>query len=182
MSVLRAATASAEGTQSIAGAVASVSRPGDMILLAGDLGTGKTTFTQGFGRAIGVDVPITSPTFTLVNHYPANGLTLIHADVYRLERLQEIVDLGLGELVDDDAMAIVEWGDVAEPVLPRDFLEVTIAYPDVEESDDEPDDDEIDERRTFVLRMVGPSWISRAPSLAAAIAAVTVADDAGGLS
>ncbi|HVM07587.1 MAG TPA: tRNA (adenosine(37)-N6)-threonylcarbamoyltransferase complex ATPase subunit type 1 TsaE [Acidimicrobiales bacterium] len=157
-----AVTKSADDTRELAAAIAGVARPGDVILLAGDLGAGKTTFTQGFGRALGVDEPITSPTFTLVNHYGAReGLTVLHADMYRLDRLQEVVDLGLSELVDENAVALVEWGDVAEPVLPKDFLEIRIEYPH-----DEADAD----MRTFELRPVGPSWASRAEALRAALA------------
>ena len=155
--MLRAATKSGEDTKELAGAVASLARSGDVVLLAGDLGAGKTTFTQGFGRALGVDAPITSPTFTLLNHYAtAGGLTLLHADVYRLDRLQEIVDLGLTELVDDAAIALVEWGDVAEPVLPKDFLEIRIAYPEGDAEDD---------HRTFTFRPVGVAWGARIKAL-----------------
>lgn len=158
-----ATTKSADDTRELAAAIAGVVKTGDVILLAGDLGAGKTTFTQGFGRALGVTEPITSPTFTLMNHYAArDDLTVIHADVYRLDHLQEIVDLGLNELVDERAVALVEWGDVAEPVLPKDFLEIRIAY--------SATDADTDDTRTFELRPVGPSWSARARALAEAVA------------
>ena len=151
-------TKSGEDTKELAAAVASIAHPGDVILLAGDLGAGKTTFTQGFGRALGVEGPVTSPTVTLLNHYHARDVTLLHADVYRLDRLQEIVDLGLTELIDDTyAIAIVEWGDVAEAVLPKDFLEIRISY---------PSDDADDDRRVFAFRAVGRSWTARLEALA----------------
>ncbi|HEX4978435.1 MAG TPA: tRNA (adenosine(37)-N6)-threonylcarbamoyltransferase complex ATPase subunit type 1 TsaE [Acidimicrobiales bacterium] len=153
-----AVTKSADDTRELAAAIAGVVRAGDVVLLAGDLGAGKTTFTQGFARALGVTDPVTSPTFTLVNHYRGDVLTIIHADVYRLDRLQEIVDLGLPELVDDEeAVALVEWGDVAEPVLPKDFLEVRIGY--------SPSDADTDDTRTFELRPVGASWRTRVAAL-----------------
>jgi len=161
--VSAAVTKSPDDTRELAAAIASVVRTGDVILLAGDLGAGKTTFTQGFGRALGVTEPITSPTFTLMNHYPArDDLTVLHADVYRLDHLQEIVDLGLTELVDEQAVALVEWGDVAEAVLPKDFLEIRIGYA--------ASDADTDDTRTFHLRPVGQSWMARGRALDEAIA------------
>ncbi|HEX7167415.1 MAG TPA: tRNA (adenosine(37)-N6)-threonylcarbamoyltransferase complex ATPase subunit type 1 TsaE [Acidimicrobiales bacterium] len=153
-------TKSAEDTRELGAAVASLVRRGDVLLLAGDLGAGKTTFTQGFARALGVDGPVTSPTFTLLHEYDARGMKILHADVYRLERMQEVVDLGLGELVDDDAVALVEWGDVAEPALPKDFLEIRIAYPSGDAEDDV---------RTFTMRTVGASWAPRLAALQRAL-------------
>ncbi|HEX2850112.1 MAG TPA: tRNA (adenosine(37)-N6)-threonylcarbamoyltransferase complex ATPase subunit type 1 TsaE [Acidimicrobiales bacterium] len=155
---MNVATSSADDTRELGAAVASVTKPGDVVLLAGDLGAGKTTFVQGFGRALGVTDRITSPTFTLMHNYEGR-LRLVHVDVYRLDRLQEILDLGITELVDDDAVAVVEWGDVAEAVLPADFLEIRIAYVD--------GDDDV---RRFALRPVGPSWSARASALSDATA------------
>ena len=148
-------TKSADDTRELAAQLAPVAKAGDVILLAGDLGAGKTTFTQGFGRALGIDEPITSPTFTLMRDYEGR-LRLIHVDVYRLEHLQEIVDLGITELVDDDAVALVEWGDVAEAVLPADFLEIRIGYDDAEDD------------RVFTVRSVGSSWSARRAAVEAA--------------
>jgi tRNA threonylcarbamoyladenosine biosynthesis protein TsaE len=96
----------------VAGALAGLSRAGDIILLAGEMGAGKTAFAQGFGRALGVTEPITSPTFTLVHSYDTGGPTLHHADVYRLDQLAEVADLALGELAEFDGIVLVEWGDV----------------------------------------------------------------------
>ena len=105
---------SLEGTHAVAGALAGLSRSGDIILLAGEMGAGKTAFAQGFGRALGVTEPITSPTFTLVHSYDTGNVTLHHADLYRLEQLAEVTDLGLGELAEYHGIVLVEWGDVAE--------------------------------------------------------------------
>ena len=91
-----------------------LARPGDIILIAGEMGAGKTAFAQGFGRALGVTEPITSPTFTLVHSYEAGGVTLHHADLYRLDQLAEVADLGLAELAEYHAIVLVEWGDVVE--------------------------------------------------------------------
>ena len=105
---------SLEATHSAAAALAELSRTGDMILLAGEMGTGKTAFAQGYGRALGVTEPITSPTFTIVHSYDTGSVTLHHADLYRLEQLAEVTELGLGELAEDDGIVLVEWGDVVE--------------------------------------------------------------------
>ncbi len=104
--------ASLDATHAVAGTVAGLSRAGDIILLAGEMGAGKTAFAQGFGRALGVTEPITSPTFTLVHSYDTGGPTLHHADVYRLDQLSEVTDLALGELAEFDGIVLVEWGDV----------------------------------------------------------------------
>ncbi len=157
------ATDSAGSTRDLAATVAARCVPGDVLLLSGDLGAGKTTFAQGFGRALGIDEPVTSPTFTLVRQYEVDGgpdgvRTLIHADVYRLDHLAEIADLGLGQLVEDGGVAVVEWGDAAEPVLGAGALRVRL------EAD--PDDDR---RRTVLVTSEGPAWTSRWPELASAL-------------
>lgn len=107
----------------MAEAMADLAQPGDVVLLVGDLGTGKTTFAQGFGAGLGITEPITSPTFVLVRPYRGR-LELIHADMYRLDHLAEVVDLGLPELLEEGAVALVEWGDVAAAALAPDFLQV----------------------------------------------------------
>ncbi len=112
-------------------------RPGDVVLLSGRLGAGKTTFVQGVARGLGVSERVTSPTFTMVRqHACANDLgieTLHHADVYRVESVGEVIDLDLGELVEDEAAAVVEWGEIAESVFGADVLTVTF----LQEGDDE---------------------------------------------
>lgn len=157
--MITAVTKSAEDTRELAAAVATLVRGGDIVLLAGELGAGKTCFTQGFGRALGVDEQITSPTFTLLRPYEGTTLRLLHADVYRLEHLQEFVDLGIIEQVDGDAVAVIEWGDMAEPALPADFLEIRLAY-------DERDEDDA---RRLELRPVGAAWANRTVALQRAL-------------
>jgi tRNA threonylcarbamoyladenosine biosynthesis protein TsaE len=154
---------SAEETRALAGALADHCRAGDLVLLAGDLGAGKTTFAQGFGRALGIADPITSPTFTLLRHYPvaagpAGVRTMLHADVYRLDGLREIEDLGLAELVEDAGVALVEWGDVAGPVLGEGTLMVRLAAGG--------DDD----RRTVTVSDEGGAWAGRWAALTEALA------------
>ncbi|HZA76060.1 MAG TPA: tRNA (adenosine(37)-N6)-threonylcarbamoyltransferase complex ATPase subunit type 1 TsaE [Acidimicrobiales bacterium] len=154
---LVARTSSVDATQELAAALAALAQPGDLIVLAGDLGAGKTAFVQGFGRGLGVTEPITSPTFTLVQEY-AGRLPVHHVDVYRLDQLSEVVDLGLSELLDDRGVVLIEWGDAITPLLPSDLLEVRLTF-------GAGDDD-----RTLVLRSSGRSWLRRMASLVEAVA------------
>lgn len=154
--------------------VAELLRPGDTVLLGGDLGSGKTTFTQGLAAALGVEGPVTSPTFVLVHHYPtAAGWDLLHADVWRLEQLQEVIDLAIPELQEEGAAAVVEWGELASPALAGDCLHVAIAF--------EPEARAAPERegdlpaggaaagpggaRRVSFRASGPSWLERMGAL-----------------
>jgi tRNA threonylcarbamoyladenosine biosynthesis protein TsaE len=170
------------GTHAVAAAIAGVARVGDMIVLAGDMGAGKTAFAQGFGRALGVTEPITSPTFTLVHSYPlSRRLTLHHADIYRLDRTSDIDDLALPELAAFNGIVLVEWGDVAGSAL-GDHLEVRLNHVDDDEGDaadvgqpvDQPvdtsDDDFADAgTREIELRAVGPAWAGRWDRIARAV-------------
>jgi tRNA threonylcarbamoyladenosine biosynthesis protein TsaE len=160
-----AATDSAAQTRELAASVAELARPGDVLLLVGDLGAGKTAFTQGFGAALGVEAPITSPTFTLVRQYQGR-LELNHLDVYRLEQLDEVLGLGLYELLDGPTVTLIEWGDTIVPALPADYLEVRLTYGD-------GDDD-----RLVEFRGVGARWGARSRALGAALAPWRV-DDVG---
>jgi tRNA threonylcarbamoyladenosine biosynthesis protein TsaE len=127
MTPLEALSPDAETTRKVAGAVADLTVAGDVILLDGDLGAGKTTFTQGFAKQLGVTEPVTSPTFTLVRRYPTSaGFDLYHADLYRLEHLNEVIDLGLNELLDEGAAAVIEWGEKGAPALGPDHLSVQL--------------------------------------------------------
>ena len=155
MTDLQARTTSPAETRQLAGAVAGIARRGDIFVLAGDLGTGKTMWVKGFAAGLGVTEPVTSPTFTLVRPYQGTTLTLIHADVYRLDRLSEVVDLGIVEQLDDRAVACIEWGDLAEPALPADFLEIRL------------ENGATDDERTLTFRPVGPAWYARSPDLRA---------------
>lgn len=121
------------GTRDVAAVVADLTRPGDVILLDGDLGAGKTTFTQGFARRLGVTENVTSPTFTLVRNYPtATGVDLYHADLYRLEQLSEVIDLALPELLEDGGaavgVAVIEWGERGSPALGPAHLSIQISH------------------------------------------------------
>lgn len=115
-SLLVITTACAAQTRQVAGALADVVDDGDLIVLAGDLGAGKTCFTQGLGAGLGIDDRITSPTFTLANRY-SGRLVLHHLDVYRLDDLSETLDLDLPELL-ESGVTVIEWGEQIAPVLP----------------------------------------------------------------
>jgi tRNA threonylcarbamoyladenosine biosynthesis protein TsaE len=160
---LVARTTSVDETRALAGAIATLARPGDLLLLAGDLGAGKTAFAQGFGTGLGVTEPITSPTFTLAQQYDGR-LRMHHLDVYRLEHMAEVLDLGLAELLDDGGVVLIEWGDAILPALPTDYLEVRLTFG---AGDDE---------RRLALRRVGPSWGARDRVLADAVAAYLKAE------
>jgi tRNA threonylcarbamoyl adenosine modification protein YjeE len=162
-------------------------RPGDTVLLGGELGAGKTTLTQGMAAELGVGEPVTSPTFVLVHSYKtAAGWDLLHADVWRLEHLHEVIDLALPELLEDGAAAVVEWGEMAAPALAPDWLEVVISYDGatVDEraraepalpSDEPGRGPAPPEQRTtvpgagggrrLVFRALGPSWQARMQEL-----------------
>ena len=153
---LRARTSSADQTRAVASSIAQLTRPGDLLLLAGDLGAGKTTFVQGFARAFGVTEPVTSPTFTLLHAYEGD-VRILHADVYRMDALQEVLDLGLHEALDDGYIALVEWGDAASAALPTERLEVVLGF-------GVGDDD-----RILDVRAVGASWADRTDVMAQAL-------------
>jgi tRNA threonylcarbamoyladenosine biosynthesis protein TsaE len=106
-------THSAAETEALAEELASRLAPGDLLLLAGELGSGKTTFVRGLARGLGATATVQSPTFTLVRVYPGR-VQLAHADLYRLERTAELGDLGLEELLEEGVVA-VEWGDRLAP-------------------------------------------------------------------
>ena len=102
-------TASAAETEAIGERLGERLRTGDVVLLTGELGAGKTTFVRGVARGAGSDAPVASPTFQLVRVYPGR-LQLAHVDLYRVERNTELADLGLEELADEGAV-VIEWGD-----------------------------------------------------------------------
>jgi tRNA threonylcarbamoyladenosine biosynthesis protein TsaE len=147
-------------TQAIAGALARLARVGDVIVLAGEMGAGKTAFAQGFGRALGVTEPITSPTFTLVHSYRGDGkLTVHHADLYRLDRTEEVTDLALAELAEFGGIVLVEWGDVVAAAL-GDHLEVRLEF--LEDLLDGTGEDAGDDTgRAIEISATGPSWAAR---------------------
>lgn len=134
----------ADAMRDLGARVSRLVRPGDLLLLDGDLGAGKTTFAQGFGAALGITEPITSPTFVLSRVYPtAHGFDLVHVDAYRIADADELDDL---DLTAGDPVLLVEWGDGKAEHLASDRLWITI--------DRRGDGDE----RTVVLDGHGARW------------------------
>jgi tRNA threonylcarbamoyladenosine biosynthesis protein TsaE len=154
---IEASTHGVDETRKLAAALGELAQPGDLLLLCGDLGAGKTAFVQGYAEALGVDSPVTSPTFTLANQY-SGRLDVHHLDVYRLDEMAEVLDLGLFDLLDDTSVVLIEWGDAIKPALPGDYLEITFAFGD-------GDDD-----RRLDLDLVGPRWSARRRAVTDAIA------------
>lgn len=155
-SAVCAATDGPDATRALAAALADQMTDGDLIVLTGDLGAGKTCFTQGLGRGLGIEDRITSPTFTLASQYEGR-LVLDHLDVYRIEQLTDTLDLDLPELL-EVGVTVIEWGEQILPALPADHLMVAVRY-------GEGDDD-----RRLRLSAGGPMWAERLPTLAQVIA------------
>lgn len=153
MGVITVATSSPAETGELAVALAEIAEPGDVLILVGDLGAGKTAFSKAYGEALGVDEAMTSPTFTLARRYEGR-LTLHHLDVWRLEQMAEVLDLDLPELLESGGVVLIEWGDAIMPMLPQDFLEIRFTF-------GEGDDD-----RSIELRPVGQRWCAREETLA----------------
>ncbi|MBI5089464.1 MAG: tRNA (adenosine(37)-N6)-threonylcarbamoyltransferase complex ATPase subunit type 1 TsaE [Actinobacteria bacterium] len=147
--MLQVRSSSLATTQAVAAAVARLVRSGDVVVLAGEMGAGKTAFAQGFGQGMGVTDHVTSPTFNLVHSHPAGKLTLHHADLYRLSTQHEVADLGLAELAESDGVLLVEWGDVVATSL-GDHLLVQL--------DIDPDDEQT---RHLSISAVGRGWAVR---------------------
>jgi tRNA threonylcarbamoyladenosine biosynthesis protein TsaE len=114
-----------EHTLALASRVASLVRPGDVIVLAGKLGAGKTLFAGGLASGLGVEELVVSPTFVLVRQYLSGFLPFFHADIYRLNSFNEFEDLDVIEQARDGVL-VIEWGDAIETTLPTDHLRVRI--------------------------------------------------------
>ena len=137
--------ANPESTRRAGEELAALLRAGDVVLLSGQLGAGKTTFVQGVARGLGASDRVTSPTFTIVREHRCvneRGIsTLHHADVYRVGSIAEVIDLDLGELLEEGGVAVIEWGEIAAPVFDPEVLSVTFLLADGAE----------DEGRTLVV-------------------------------
>ena len=124
-------TESPEETQNLGETFGKTLKPGDVVALIGDLGTGKTCLTQGIARGIGIAAGevVSSPSYILINEY--NGkIPIYHIDLYRLENIAEIVDLGIGEYIDSDGVCIIEWAERMEEGLPETCIRIYITWED----------------------------------------------------
>ena len=108
-------------TRAVARKLAATLRPGDIILLAGGLGVGKTLFTTGLAAGLGIEEQVLSPSFVLVRHYRSGFLPLVHVDVYRLASIHEFDDLEVLDLAVNGVL-VIEWGDALEGEIPEDHL------------------------------------------------------------
>jgi tRNA threonylcarbamoyladenosine biosynthesis protein TsaE len=116
-------THSAQETKALAHTIALLLNEGSVIALSGDLGAGKTTFTQGLAKGLEIQKMVSSPTFTIMKMY--NGrLKLTHIDAYRLEGLHQ--DLGFEELIGTQGVCVIEWPEYIKELLPQDYLEITL--------------------------------------------------------
>jgi tRNA threonylcarbamoyladenosine biosynthesis protein TsaE len=186
---MRARIHTLEQMRAVAAALAGHLRAGDLIILTGNLGAGKTTFTQALGTGLDVAGRITSPTFVIAREHlsRSGGPALVHVDAYRLADGEELEDLDLDSEL-DESITVVEWGAGMAEQLSSDYLEITItpAWDDgsddvfageensesVSDEDDGADDDVEDERRTLDLIGHGRVWAERLPRILTAFAAL----------
>lgn len=101
-------------------------RPGQVFTLTGDLGVGKTVFTQGFAKGLGIDEPVNSPTFTIVQEYESGRLPFYHFDVYRIGDVEEMDEIGFEDYVYGEGISLIEWANLIEEILPQERTEIVI--------------------------------------------------------
>jgi len=128
-SILEILTKSPYETQKLGRTLGTIVTEGDVVLLVGELGTGKTCLTQGIAKGLGIKELVRSPTFMLINEYQGR-LKLYHADFYRLDNLDEIWDLGIDEYISGDGLFVAEWAEKGIDVFPEEHLIIQIEYVD----------------------------------------------------
>lgn len=137
---------SEDDTKQLAQKFASILKTGDVIVLSGDLGSGKTKFTEGFLTYYGLENEISSPTFTIVNEYKKDSINIYHFDVYRLEDSSEFYAIG-GDEYFENGICIIEWGDLIEDALPKDYIKIDFSR----------DSNNVDER-TLNIQSIGQKY------------------------
>ena len=122
-------TKTAQQTQRLGYALGACLRPGDVVLLRGEMGAGKSVLTRAAARGMGVEGPVPSPTFTILNIHDGRAMKLYHFDLYRLEGADALYEMGLEEYIPAaDGATLIEWPQMAEEAMPEDVLEVEIFY------------------------------------------------------
>ncbi len=156
--MIRIETDSVDATRAVAAAIAGLIKEGDVIYLNGDLGAGKTAFTQGLVAALGFEGRVTSPTFALLQHYEGGDLLVHHVDAYRVTSAAETQDLALHEVLDQRGIMVIEWAERLGATLGADRLEIELLF-------GEGDDD-----RVLNVQVTGAAWQARAGLLVEALA------------
>ena len=121
-------------TKQLAKKLAAKLKPKDVVVLTGELGSGKTKFTEGFLSYFGLENEISSPTFTIVNEYKKNDLNIYHFDVYRLSDSSEFYEIG-GEEYFENGICLIEWGELIEDALPNEYIKIDFSRDDSNENE-----------------------------------------------
>lgn len=117
---------STEETRAIGKKIGETLTPGSVLALSGDLGTGKTAFTQGIAEGLQIDEWVNSPTFTVIQQYEGGRLPLYHLDVYRIEDPSELEEIGVDEALFGEGVCVIEWAEMVEEILPENTVHITI--------------------------------------------------------
>lgn len=117
---------SAEETYAFAKKMAEEASPGAVYCLEGDLGVGKTVFSQGFAKGLGITEPVTSPTFTIVQEYDSGRLPFYHMDVYRISDEEEMYEVGYDDMIEGKGVCLIEWAGLIAGILPASYVSVII--------------------------------------------------------
>lgn len=119
-------TLSEEQTRLLGEQLAAKAKPGSIYTLTGDLGVGKTVFTQGFAKGLGIEEPVNSPTFTIIQEYEAGRLPFYHFDVYRIGNIDEMEEIGYEDYFYGEGVCLIEWANLIEEILPKERFTITI--------------------------------------------------------
>lgn len=147
-------THSKEETQRVASSLSTLLHEGQVILLEGDLGAGKTTFVGGVGKALGIEETIASPTFNILKCYFDARPPMYHIDAYRLEG--QNIELGLEEFIEGDGICLIEWPQYIEPLLPEEYLKISFYHVE-------------GDKRKLVFEGIGKEYVSVVEKLEAKI-------------
>ena len=119
-------THSAEETFELGKKIGQNAKPGQLYCLTGDLGVGKTVFTQGLAVGLGITEPVNSPTFTILQIYEEGRIPFYHFDVYRIEEIEEMEEIGYEEYFDGAGVCLIEWANLIEEILPEEHIRIVI--------------------------------------------------------